>query len=285
MHNDSATIVGLKHARSARPSEDFVLSGSMRAGMHWAIVSDGCSGGGRTDLGAQAWSMALQRRLCAPGGVAKALDHPRGFQELLLVQAEPFLEPLMPAERLATLGAVVADEERCGAIVAGDGVVVACFRDGGIEAIACEFSRNMPLYPAYFEDPQDFRCFVEDSRRRDNALVVREFRSLPGGSGAFGPPSHRQEALSLETPMFQVIDFTARRTELAALLVATDGLFSRPGCHDTPSQVASFKSWPGRFLERRLSACVRSWSENRSLPEDDLSVAGVCFIDDVVFEG
>ena len=61
-HADCSFHIGAQHLRLGLPNQDYALAGNLddRA---YVVVSDGCSSGGRTDIGARLVSLAAARAL------------------------------------------------------------------------------------------------------------------------------------------------------------------------------------------------------------------------------
>ena len=57
---DHYFTIGTTHARAGEPCEDYALSGTLKDGRVYGIVTDGCSGANaRTDLGARVLALAM----------------------------------------------------------------------------------------------------------------------------------------------------------------------------------------------------------------------------------
>ena len=286
MHADAASLIGARHARRAQPSQDYALAGSVqktrgaseRAVAHWAVVSDGCSTGGHTDLGARAWVLALRTLLREAGeGAVDLLRAPSALQEVLLHQAGPQLDALDFQDGLATLAAVCACPGQAVAAIAGDGLVVAVFADGSIELVEQTFTRNAPLYPAYFLRDDQLEGFHSYCAAEGNAMRVRTmiFDATGEPIGASEPAKTPPGVLLPQ--VFQVYDYSDRLATLEMLFVATDGLCTR-GCTSlgkTVAEVMDFQSLAGSFVHRRLGALGAQWARGGTPPSDDLALGGI----------
>src|SRR4051812_3848977 len=60
MHTDFAVLTGTHHTAKASACQDYCVAGMTRE-RAYAIVADGCSQAGETDLGARAWALGARR--------------------------------------------------------------------------------------------------------------------------------------------------------------------------------------------------------------------------------
>lgn len=70
--------IGAQHLSLGKPCQDYAVSGSINDTTAYAIVSDGCSSGGETDIGARIVALATKRALeensHLPGLTAERID-------------------------------------------------------------------------------------------------------------------------------------------------------------------------------------------------------------------
>ena len=89
MHTDHAVLTGTRHTGQALPCQDYCLS-QAQGDNAWAVVADGCSTGGETDLGARAWALAARQLLRGHPAPVPAAE----FEQRVLAAAGPALDAL-----------------------------------------------------------------------------------------------------------------------------------------------------------------------------------------------
>lgn len=268
MHADSAQLTGSGHARSAQPAQDYALHRDADD-RSWGIVADGCSGAGRTDLGARLWALALDARM-------------RQGCTLLDAALLQGIAPRPPAgaeadDLQATLVVVLATRCNTFGFIAGDGALIALKQSGERVIIEHRFSANLPAYPAYLGDPEVQRRFIARSRAEGQRLEVTLTRLGPDGA----VQAHEVQQPPIDDELRHACcryDFTPEGP-LRALFAVTDGYASRPraDAQDTLQALSTVVNPVGRFLRRRLGLLGQRWGEERTFPTDDLSVAGLCW--------
>jgi hypothetical protein len=271
MHADSAFVTGRSHQDSARPCQDYALSGSAR-GMAWAIVSDGCSTGGHTDIGARLWSHAAQQILMADRELPQSLDALHGA---LQQHAAPLLQPFAAEDAYATLGIACSKGRQAHAALYGDGLVAALLRNGELHSWELHYELNAPRDLAYGR--------VDAHLERWQALVRGSELNLrvqhhDAAGALLHSSSHRFDAASYPGLWLG----WERSEELQALLVCTDGVGSLPGqaSYDTLRELLKIKNGTGQFMQRRLGAMARAWRKAQAKPPvDDLAAAALWFGD------
>jgi hypothetical protein len=268
MHADSAQLTGSSHARSAQPAQDYAMHHDADE-RSWGIVADGCSGAGRTDLGARLWALALDARW---------------RQGCTLVDAALLrdIAPRPPAgaeadDLQATLIVVLATQRKALGFIAGDGALVALKQSGERLIIEHRFTANLPAYPAYLGDPGVRRRFITRSRAEGQRLEVTRTRLDPFGAVL----AHDVQQQPIDDELHHACrryDFTPEGP-LRSLIAVTDGYASRPraDAQDTLLALATVVNPVGHFLRRRLGLLGQRWAGERTFPTDDLSVAGLCW--------
>lgn len=288
MHTDCATLPGMGHLRQARPSQDFALHGQGPDGLHWALVADGCSTGGATDLGARIWALAARKVLQTTEGLL-TLETAQ-LQHRIINAAEPMLDTLDFADGFATLGLVLAQGERVRVLIWGDGEALALQPGGELTWKSVSFTHNAPLYLNYLRHPVTWAQWRDQSQ--DQRKVVCTASMLSAAPSAPEAPQDepllasqlcselRSEAAAWEWRLGAWEEGQAPQAVPQALpqyvLVSTDGVHS---CSREPQEVvrelASIRGFAGEFLKRRMGKLWRVWSDQGRLPTDDLTVAGV----------
>lgn len=275
LHADSAFVTGRAHQDSARPCQDYALAGAGAGAsgpLAWAIVSDGCSTGGHTDIGARVWSHAAQQVLSSASEVPQSLS---ALEASLQQHAAPLLEPFTTEDAYATLGLACSNGVQARAALFGDGLVAARLRDGGLYSWELQYELNAPRYLVY--SAVDAQLERWQAMVGDSLLQVRIERRDAQGMLL----QHHTEVLAAGSHPGLWLGWD-HISELQALVVCTDGVASVPGqsSQETLRELLQFKNATGQFMQRRLGAMARSWRKGQAqAPADDLAAAVLWFGD------
>jgi hypothetical protein len=254
------------------------MAGIANGGLPFAIVADGCSTSGMTDVGA---------RLLALGGArafslgASATD-PGGFRDLALATARgaAHLLALSPADMDATLGAVAANGDGVAALLFGDGAIAWRPASGGLQAAVVDWAGSMPGYPAYLTGPSGrLRSFLAESEKMALSLgrppcLVERLSVDPDG---------RMSSLTVEgLSAREGLDGMALRWSASdapdIVAVTTDGIQQVFGIsrEEVLVELTAIKAArAGAFVTRRMSRAMAEWSRRGSRPVDDLAIAAL----------
>lgn len=261
---DCAFIIGQSHQTTAQPCQDYALACSLGE-QGWALVSDGCSTGGRTDIGSRMWAQAAVQLLGLEGPAA--LSETTYCAERLLALAQPLLAPFAFEDGYATLLLAAADAQALRVQVFGDGVVMARYRDGRLKTWNLEYGLNAPRY---LNDDRRADCrqkWLDMFGHQALRVVVNEYdrdgAQLEVSVQEYVAAEQAGYALQLE------------RTGLQALFLCTDGAvsFEGQGHFDSLSPLTLVKNPSGQFMQRRMGALLRQWRKDNKGPTDDLGVA------------
>ena len=272
---DSFFHIGEQHVQSGLPCEDYALAHA-HGDMAYAIVSDGCSSGGRTDVGARVLAHATARALL--------LEWEQPFSQVndvFLKAIEMRTECILGSGRellaldtqdmLATsVLAMVSPRGGC-ARVFGDGVVGRMYKDGTAVLSLFSWHENMPYYPAYTQgaleafvsahggDISSVRLTEERVTIRDTVCTT-ETIPYSLGEGIRG--------VSILIPEHEI-------STLVALAVFSDGVTQIEGVHwvDTVQQFLAFRSTTGAFVKRRMIRQLKEYVRSSRRSFDDIAGA------------
>ncbi|MCA9624058.1 MAG: protein phosphatase 2C domain-containing protein [Myxococcales bacterium] len=251
LHGDATFAIGDHH----EICQDWAAAGTSPGG-GWALVCDGCSSSPSSDFGARllgrAASLALEAGCFEPRAVvAEAATHARALA--------------LPAAALdSTLVAVWEEDDRFIALVAGDGVVAARRRDGGLEHWSVELEASAPSYLSYLLDEHRLAAYLALHGAR-RVIHGRDDR-----------PSERSD--DRVTRARYGVSLVLPRADYSAVVVASDGArvvadaVGALSAGGAMRALMDFKTRKGRFLRRRLRRLLRK--EHWQLG-DDLGVAGL----------
>ena len=190
---------GFTHSGGGKPCQDYALS-SVYQGSAFAIVADGCSSGGHTDVGARLVTFATASALRSHRMSGRSLTDAAIYDEIarrqqeLVVSVRTTLD-LGLCDLLSTCLWAYVSAEGGYAHVQGDGVVVFCFSDGAMTLSSFEWAGNVPFYPAYSGDfLESFRATHDAGASIPPLTEERWSYSKSHGFQSLGRVSHSLEA-------------------------------------------------------------------------------------------
>ena len=272
MKKDCAFTMGVGHA----VCEDYATCGcvpnTLYGHIHYAIVSDGCSGSQDTDVGARILSRAAIN-------VIKDFGHTdnltyeavrESFRKWLVEEIRKFQVILhLPKNMLeATLLVAVALQDKRWIFGWGDGVIVLKHKDGNLECTQIMYTPNYPAYLSYhFYDPSEFVSMVHTVQETTFNIPDCQksiIKTLPVKLGQFDDYQYSADVSNLD---------------LSHIVLMSDGIesFSQNGeTLDVKGQIkkyTDFKNSNLAFAQRRMQ---RMAIENKAAGithYDDLSMA------------
>lgn len=268
---DHAFHIGSQHLRSGLPCQDYAMSGKVSDGLY-AIVSDGCSTGGRTDVGARivthTTALALEKT-GASGGVSFDVDcsaHDWWVARNLGLSRSDLFATCLYIKALPSLPGVQAR-------MLGDGVFAERRADGRLFMERVEWADNMPAYRAYHQD--DFVAF--------NAAQAKNF--FPTSTSQFhlrelGADSSSWESGSDLPTSILGKEWFSNSQDMADLIdvaIFSDGVAQVEGMdwRDVVAELMAFKSTEGDFVKRRMNRFLKDCLRHGKGPIDDISMAAI----------
>jgi hypothetical protein len=267
--------IGKAHLGSGKPCQDYVVSGS--DDFAFAVVSDGCSSGGNTDVGSRLLALATASAIKENWILNNAID-----KDVSVVQLE-MQQRFILAGLQNTLNLNVHDMlATCiysyicpnGGFVriCGDGTIALKYRSGKIVMHNFEWHNNTPYYPVYkngflkqFIDTHggdlDNICVSEEiwiiDDKESFSSNVKEYSLREGIEGI---------NISIDK---QILD------ELEFIAIFSDGVTQIEGVawHDAVEDFLSFKNTTGAFAKRRMIRGLKNMDKLGKDPMDDISYA------------
>ena len=273
---DAAFVIGQSHLDNGKPCQDYALSGGVVGpnSMLWSAVSDGCSSGGHTDVGARMWLHSVGPALAQV--VEPSLE---AVKQALLTAAHPLLASFCARDALATVGLVATDGRKAWLCLLGDGAALIRTADGGLQTCEVRYSTNAPRYPSY---ELSFRECVNGLERwlqeHGSAVVEVESHTYDAAGNLTARKLECVPAAEFEGLWLEWADVA----ELTAVVVTSDGISSyrEQTLKRAADELLSVKTVNGQFLQRRMAAMARRWkSEPSAMPKDDLSAGALWFVD------
>jgi len=275
LYTDSHFRMGTGHEGEGSPCQDWATHG-FQDGLPFAIVSDGCSTSGRTDLGARFLALA------ATGEIAwAASEGPDIFQRRVLDRVSQAARLLGTAsgDLDATLVLVMAEAGGgARAVVFGDGVVVARGPQG-MEIHVVEWAGNMPGYPGYAADPvlrNRFIALSDQAAREAKRPACTVTRILLDDIGT--EVSSEVWGLDAEQALSGIVLTWPATAALDSLSALTDGVgqFSSAAGHSVATELTAFKaSRVGEFVRRRMTKALALMAKRDQRPIDDIAIASI----------
>jgi len=282
---DSYFEIGTSH----RVCEDYALHGIVktdRGPLAYGIVSDGCSSGVNTDVGARI--IAHETRRCLEQFATNSWQ----VQEFVDQNPAPFLLPailhgswqaafalgLSQHSLLASLWVMVAYGDRVFVSGWGDGSVITKSGDE-VLVIAASYSQEAPCYPIFY--------LSEDMRKRyeekfpDQEFYLEHWTKSPLG------PKYERTVQDLNKPYIG----SCNTLELDSITITTDGIGTFLQKHETggtegkdtqwiAEQIAKFKNPAGEFLKRRMNRFSRDCAKDGIAHYDDFGCASIILTGD-----
>lgn len=266
---DHTFHIGEQHCRTGKPNQDYVLSGCLNGGLAYAIVSDGCSSGGMTDIGSRLMVLATKRAIekYAQSEIWLQQDDAVNRVNLLRdIYLEVYRESLglEYEDLLATCLFVVSDGKFALVHATGDGMVYVK-REQSIETHHLKWNQNAPYYPAYK------LANLDDQFKKAHLISNTPFTYTKGGA---------EEIISLEEVNVGMAGQTIMIESEADNGITAIGLFSDGveqvegfSYQEVVDQLMAFKSTNGQFAVRRMNRFLKEATAIGRGPLDDISYA------------
>lgn len=290
-HVDDYFHIGQMHLGSGKPCQDYSFSGVTDKSA-FAVVSDGCSSGRHTDVGARVIALstvnAIRQRNEGKESLVK-ITQAISQQHKLAINKSMEAFGLDFEDMLATCAYVYLTPGECITHVQGDGVVAIVFKNGSIHLTAYRWDENKPVYPVYAGDNY-FGFINAHGGDLDKPVLNVEFCLInkDGQEVLQLERDDKYESLSLFTGLSGVSQFLPEKVveQISFVAVFTDGVMQVDGINwkDVVLELLAFKNVEGEFAKRRMIRFIKdSKKDDRKGPLDDISYA-VIRLDHDTFE-
>ena len=260
--HDSHFLIGQTHSNKGECCQDYAISGT-HGDMAYSVVSDGCSSGGKTDIGARVIALSTISALKING--YWNLDHPViSTREKVIDQSMEILG-ISNFDLQATCLQISISPKVAFVHIEGDGVVAIKRQTGELSILRYDWKGNMPFYPIYGLDMRQFihahgddlkanRLICQKWCQNQDTFETREITLLDGIHGITIPIQLDQ------------LDFVA---------VFSDGVCQFDGLDwiDAVKELLNFKQTAGSFVKRRMNRMVQDAIKAGNKPLDDISMA------------
>lgn len=257
MYTDAFTFPGQKHLDNEEPNQDNYCVGDNFVG-----VSDGCSGGIQTEIGARKWMDALD--VCLGNPECPPANTP-AFDALFLNTGKDLMRSGIPQNYWAT--AVMAIKQTKSVVVKmfGDGAFVTLHRNGTIHLYILDAPQNCPLYPAYLWNPDDLNQWITMT---NGPMDLKEYQyNYDGDLLKF---VQRPIMWKEGTPFTMELD----ASNLMQVMVCTDGILTIPNQQLFPMLKQLLEVNPSKnMLLLVKDELANEWLKKDVWPTDDFTVA------------
>jgi hypothetical protein len=266
LNADHYFTIGSSHARAGEPCQDYALSGTLKDGRVYGIVTDGCSGAkARTDLGARVLALAMEAELhntnslddCfTPASIHRIRSH---LQSMPLGGA--------PQDYLASIVAFCATGITAKLFMAGDGAYATHHTDGSVHITEASWPDNAPYYLGYCLQPTVAAQF--GATAANGALNV-QLSTHATNAHASTEEVPAQDFLQGWTTEIDI-------NHITALAICSDGIgqISTLDALDAATACLAFKNYAGSFVKRRAMKALAQWEKSGHIPQDDFSIAAL----------
>ena len=281
--------IGAQHLSLGKPCQDYAQSGTLNESTAYAIVSDGCSSGGETDIGARIVALATKRAL------EENAHLPNITVERINVVRDAYIETyrrtlgLEHRDLLATSLWALITPNGVLAHITGDGVLAMQYE---LDTLVYEFSwaDNKPYYPAYRLgniDPGFVIAHQDNPLPLTASVTYAKLVSMSGlRDGAFTEYSV-EVGMTGVTIKKQLPEQDDELGRLIGISLFSDGL-TQVDTYETVAaaqELTSFKSTQGDFLVRRMNKFLQESRKVGRGPIDDIACASILFSTDKQTEG
>ena len=289
LYADHYFSIGHVHLTGGKPCQDYALSG-VYENSAFAIVSDGCSTGGQTDVGARVTALstseaikrhlAFGKELSVTDAVAKI-----NMWQMAAISGARNILGLEAKDMLATCIYACVTPEGGYLNIQGDGVVAVKDLWGNIYMSRVEWAENTPFYPAYIEGGLDNFISAHGGDlsakrvKKENFRRMNDGREIEIGTEDFSlAEGLRGVSLFFDPPKMKDIAFIALFSDGVAQI---DGMDWK----DAVYEFMSFKNFAGVFAKRRMIRGIKNSQKTSRGPMDDIAYAVIRFDDEKNAEG
>lgn len=277
-NTDSHFVIGKKHITQNAPCQDHALSGQLGEYL-FAVVSDGCSSGRHTDIGARIITCATISAIkaCLEQTTDLALL-PGLIHQTLIEHAQQTVVQmgLDNQDLLATCVYALVTPTGGFVHILGDGHVAINYCNGDLQVINTEWQNNTPYYPA----DNRKQLFIADHSRTEQGAKSLELERV---SIIQGEVTTEKSFIDINQAVAgYVLPITEQQLEtIEVISLASDGMgrFKKEGAFLPPLETIQtftrFKNWVGEFVKRRLSRGLLDYGRNAIVPDDDVAIAAI----------
>lgn len=271
--------IGDPHLTAGKPCQDYAISGVYNnAG--FAIVSDGCSSGGHTDVGSRVLALstlvALREHWARSNNdLGQDVTQEISFHQRIKSVAAREILGLQHSDMLATSFYAYITPDGGFISLHGDGVVALKYQNGNIQMSRYEWADETPFYPVYNE-PSLMNGFIQLHGGDLDAIRLTEEVWLYNGQ--FTKQDSRELTLAqgitgIDTPVSK----ESLLEGLEFIAIFSDGITRINGIDwkEAVVKFLAFKNTTGAFAKRRMIRVINDHKKGGGKILDDISYAVV----------
>lgn len=263
---DHYFTIGTTHARAGEPCEDYALSGTLKDGRVYGIVTDGCSGANaRTDLGARVLALAMEAELQHTTSLEDCFTQ----ESIQRIRARLQSMPLggTPQDYLASIVAFCASTTTAKIFMAGDGAYATRHTNGTVQITEASWPDNAPYYLGYCLQPAVAAQFATSAAKSALSVQLRTHTTDADSTTREIPAQDFLQGWTTEIDL----------SDISALAICSDGIsqISALESLDAATACLAFKNYEGSFVKRRAMKALAQWEKNGHIPQDDFSIAAL----------
>jgi hypothetical protein len=276
-HTDDYFHIGYQHVSDSKPCQDYAISGVLPDAA-FAIVSDGCSTGGLTDVGARFVSLSMAQairehwRVSRDATESSTPDQVNLEQRIILGGARKTFG-LSVSDMLATCAYAYLSQEGGFVHIRGDGVIALVGVEGGVTLHRFDWAGNMPFYPAYADD--GYAVFIDAHGGDVRAKLLTEQVSYLFGGEEAQAPSVITHSLGAGIKGITIPLHESELKQLSFIAILSDGVTQVDSIEwkKAAKDLLAFKSIEGKFAKRRMRSFIQNVQKTGKGPVDDISFA------------
>lgn len=276
---DHHFVIGYNHVLQGKPCQDHALSfADDRSAV--AVVSDGCSSGGETDMGARMLTFTLMNTIKGYGKTPPDPLQPNApraiaFDQWLALKEAARLVGFSRSDALATCLYAYLHPSGGYAHLRGDGVIAWKERGGTLSLARYDWADNMPFYPAYADDePHGYDSFIAAHGGSLATDALHEERWVKVSAEASFARSFDADHSVGAGIRGIVLPFTgAELLGMEFVAVFTDGVTQVEGVDwkEVVLRLLDFKTTGGAFAKRRMNRLLAEYRKTENNPLDDIA--------------
>lgn len=273
MHTDYFYTKGQAHP----VCQDFVIDGMTRGGIHFVILSDGCSSQDRTDIGTRILALETMKMIQLFGWEFFNMED--SFTYVVENAKEYARSVNVPKEVLtATLIVLAGDQEQIRILGMGDGGFIVlptqkALKQGGIfhnpRVRTVEYKDNYPMYPIYLREKNFYMP--------DTNMMVKHRLDLETGQTLSSEHSFEQKPSMQNTFNTEDVRFIGIFSDGMECFLDQDNQLIP--LREIMNRVTDFKQLKGNFIQRRMSRFLKDCRKQDWVPYDDISFGGIWYGD------
>ncbi len=279
---DEYYAIGAQHRADGKPCQDHALSGYDADDNVYISITDGCTGGGATDMGARivnyATVQALKNMILwqRHNDVLADMVTDVASQRLLTIDRVHRELHMQHNDLLATNIYALSVKKYTYVHVVGDGIVAVVSVDGSIDVWRYLWADNIPYYPAYDMGKQEQFIAAHGGNGLQTRLMQERWSISSCG-----------DVLTVDVKKHTIaqgirgitIDLSKRVRDnlVKSITIFSDGAELIDGLpwQYVVSQSVAYKNVKGAFVKRRMMRLIKDVSKEHRGPLDDIACATI----------